>query len=116
MLNNVKANVPGILLAFLNISTQDRKKEEEDQAAPTWEKQKLKKEKKKEKKKKGFRKNLTNFHLHLGHMASSGCKVDDNRRVRDEKGRQDINWQYLLGFQSLWQILVYSRRGLHSPL
>lgn len=35
MLNNVKANVPGILLAFLNISTQDRKKEEEDQAAPT---------------------------------------------------------------------------------
>ena len=51
MLNNVKANVPGILLAFLNISTQDRKKEEEDQAAPTWEKQKLKKEKKKEKKK-----------------------------------------------------------------
>ena len=49
------------------------------------------KNKKINKKKKGFRKNLTNFHLHLGHMASSGCKVDDNRRVRDEKGRQDIN-------------------------
>ena len=89
MLNNVKANVSGILLAFLNISTQDRKKEEEDQAAPTSEKQKLKKEKRK--KKKSFPRNLTNFHLHLGHMASSGWKVDDKRRVRDEKGRQDIN-------------------------
>lgn len=54
MLNNVKADVSGILLAFLNMSTQDRKKEEEDQAAPTSEKQKLKKEKKKKEKTKGF--------------------------------------------------------------
>lgn len=42
MLNNVKANISGTLLPFLNIHGQDMKKEEEDQAAPS-ETQKLKK-------------------------------------------------------------------------
>lgn len=38
MLNNVKANISGILLVFLNISSQDGKKEEEDRTVPTSEK------------------------------------------------------------------------------
>lgn len=37
MLNNVKANISGVLLVYLNISSQDRKKEE-DRTTPTSEK------------------------------------------------------------------------------
>lgn len=51
MLNNVKANVPGILLAFLNISTQDRKKEEEDRQHQHEKSKSLKKKKRKKEKK-----------------------------------------------------------------
>lgn len=95
MLNNVKANIYGILLVCLYINSQDRKKEEEDKAALTSEKQKFKK------RRKSFPRSPTNFHLHLGHIATSGWKVDGKRRVRDENGRQDTNQQYLPGSQCL---------------
>lgn len=67
MFNGVKANISGILLAFLTLAIKTERRRKKT-GQHQYQKSKI------------FSRNLTNFHLYLGHMVTSGWRVDEERR------------------------------------